>query len=226
MNEFEKATVLVFFTFCLGFGIVGLGVVFKRFGYRLDLAKLPVFGKFFLPSSRALSCATSSRDLVPLLTPYIQKGATVWVVGADLSYFDGINSSFWRSALRRWMDDGCSIKYLLVDQDGADSEALFQSFKLPKKLELVHPRSLGSDSRLDDLIHKYKTFHPTLLQNPDGSRAMWIEHFHPRGSAIAHDVEFVANRPAMSDARFERITNELEILTGCAIWPREKALAA
>lgn len=227
MNELEKAIVLIIFTFGASFCIVYGKVLWCRHGYKLKLHRLPLIGNFFLSKLINLSSASPSRDLVPLLTPHLQPGAELWIVGADDSYFNGKNGDYWISSIKSWIKMGCAVNYLIVEgKSKYEKSRLVELGECENDFRLFYPRQGDLESDFSKLKDKYMVFHPTILLNQDGSAAIWIEHYHPKQSILAHDVEFVVEEEPNNNRKFIDISNELSDLCGWDIQPRQFSRAA
>lgn len=174
--------------------------------------------------SVTLRTANAATELVPrydsLIAP--DDAVTITITGAGGDYAgvaarqaasEGAeppdpNNGLWTSSLRRWLNRGARINYLLAAPTAEGVALLGQ-------LEEQYPRSfrlfLLSESCFDDPedqtnVRDLISFHPCLLDNATtGSRALWIENRHPPGSAVARDVEYVAPRDVKNDLRFDKL---------------------
>ncbi|CAN0536339.1 unnamed protein product, partial [Laminaria digitata] len=138
-----------------------------------------------------------SRDLVPRVNQYVTAGAVVHIVGSGY-YAQTHQGAFWLKSLQAWLDRGAVVHYLLIDPHSAGQEKL--------KLLVAHPK-FHLHSRVapgeSNLMRKYSTFHPLLVEMNNGDRLMWIEHCHPKDSPLAFEVDFVAPSEARHDSRFD-----------------------
>jgi hypothetical protein len=113
----------------------------------------------------------------------------------------------WKRVLREWMRRGATIN-IIVTLPSQDARNAWRPFEKTFP-ERFHYYELDRASAAPDLgkeIARLDTYHPVLIVNPDGDAApgaMWIEQYHPVGSAHAYAVQYVAPAEAKTDSRFE-----------------------
>jgi hypothetical protein len=191
--EIAQPFSLVILAFAL-WGVYQVGVVIVQ---RLRLRN---------PKSELISEAPIITKLVPRIDPFVRLGSLLYIIGNDGTYIRKSRGLKWLAQLEAWVKRGCTISYVLTNAD-VRSLGLLRSLhdRYPSKFLLYAPVLNDSlPSELCKLAKQYETFHPILLENLDGTRAMWIEHYHPKDSELAFKVEFVAPREArMDNERFE-----------------------
>jgi hypothetical protein len=168
------------------------------------------------PPSELISEAPIITKLIPRIGRFVRRGSALYIMGNDGTYITKSRGSKWLAQLESWIKGGCTICYVLTDAHVRSLNLLRGLHdRYPSKFLLYAPAlndSLPSDLR--ELAKRYETFHPVLLENLDGSRAMWIEHYHPKDSELAFKVGFVAPREARTDERFDQYKRDFMLFVG------------
>ncbi len=157
------------------------------------------------PRSEFLNEAAVARQMCWRLNKLIEQGDQLFILSYDANYF-GQSHKFlnWLPVqlnvglrltgfLRRWLLKGCKVSYFAVSGEvfpGASSTITSLESEFTDKFELYKLDLRSEEAK--SLSKQFETFHPTILVNADGEpKALWIEHYHAKGSFLANSIEFV-----------------------------------
>jgi hypothetical protein len=151
--------------------------------------------------------------LAPRFDAHIDDSTELIIAGGDGSYLT-LDRGLFSAILKRWLNIGCKISYLLVDPDKkyfGPFVALGEKFD-HFSVHCIWTTALSNDDPLRSKVESMRTVHFVLMQRSDNARLMWIENYHPPRSLRAYDVEFVDSDDAAGTAR----STQFEMLWGLA----------
>ena len=177
----------------------------------------------YSPKPIRIRSATIAEDLVPLLDKLLDKSCKISIVGSDGYYALSKNKRVWLNGLKKWLNRGVEINYILVkpnQEARSEYEKLQREF--PNSFYLCSVDKPGIDdisfTGIDNEKDSYVTLHPTLVyrHNPDSAdlhgkitpEAMWIEYFHPLESHYAYNIEYVS--PRAMNSKYQEIFRKFE----------------
>lgn len=144
-------------------------------------------------------------DIASILVPLVDNagldGGTIQIVGSDGGYLTGRKKKGLTNAIKKWIDDGYKMRYILV---APSDEAILELERLESTfgddLEVVVLRKdikeLPKEPRR--IMAVLTTCHPTLIWSDDNQKqAMWIEGNHPFGEDVSYNNQWVP--PAAMD---------------------------
>lgn len=137
-----------------------------------------------------IPAATISRDFKPAVKPYLDQITEFNFIG-DGTYFLLENGKFWERCLKKWMDKGIKINYILIDPTQIAQDKIrgrfaqyHQHFNI-----FVLTNGTGGD-RLNRITKLFETLHPILIYGKEGN-GLWFEKHHPKGSTVSYDNKYV-----------------------------------
>lgn len=192
----------------------GLAVCMAMIGWRWTTSKAPwAIGQMaawrWSNRARVFARADIASVLVPLIDHAGFRGrGTIQIVGSDGGYLTGAKKSGLTDAIRRWVGEGCNLRYILVAPNQAavaELEALKEQIARDDetasgRFEVIQlggeaPTAGASSTTPADvqaLERILRTCHPTLIWSEDGERkAMWIEGNHPAGEDVSYNNQWV-----------------------------------
>jgi hypothetical protein len=77
---------------------------------------------------------------------------------------------------------------------------------------IVHDsEDLSDEDR--EIADVFRTYHPTIVEDKkNGSQMMWLEGYHPPGSTVAYDCEFIDEKQSPNDSRVRKHKGEIEAI--------------
>ena len=145
-------------------------------------------------SSRRLPEATISRHLAPRLLQVASSSNILTIFSWDGQYHRTVGGSVWLETIEAMLMKDITIRYLMLNGFPEDCKSLVRLYeKYPNFLKLYYWKQLpNAQTNLSDIRKKYEVFHPTYLTTKEeGALLLWLEHYHPHGSHIANNVEYV-----------------------------------
>lgn len=129
---------------------------------------------------------------------------SIHIVGGKCANIDSHPEYPWVTHLEDWLKAGASIKYLLIDSTPQSKMHLTTlSEKYPKlSVYLMDNIEKISDNSIRHLAEEARTTHFVLFNHP---KLMWLEGNHPAGSQTAFNCEFVNERRAKRDTRYDSL---------------------
>lgn len=192
----------------MAFSLVVL--VFVLFGLFELVLFVPRFIKRrSLVSQKEGEGTTMSKDLVPRLLRHLRGFANLYIVERDASALMGRDTRRLRHFLRRTLESGSTVRYVLTAPHPGDERKLAQlKLELEQgtsgKIEfclIAEDQAQGADQ---ELVKNLTTFHPMLIED-SGRRMMWIEGYHPLiNETLAYNWEFVPPEDAATDSRWDK----------------------
>ncbi len=97
----------------------------------------------------------------------------------------------WVDGIRNWLAKGVEI-HVIISLPSAEANALWQQLKTdyPKTFHLHLLDRTAVSEEVAEKIASLDFFHPTLALRKGKVVGAWIEHYHPRTSAIAYDIRY------------------------------------
>lgn len=139
-------------------------------------------------------------DLMKRVT--LSDDTTISIVGGRCANIDD-DKYPWMKRLRAWLSSGATIRYLLIEPTQASKaklELLRSDF--PDKFTPFYIDDVAAieDNEIRRLMEESRTTHFTLFNNP---KLIWLEGNHPNGSKTAFNCEFVDEKRAERDRRYD-----------------------
>jgi hypothetical protein len=109
----------------------------------------------------------------------------------------------WLTRLKEWLETGATIHYLLIEATSESKEKLTKlSAEFPDKFQAFYIEDVSAieDDETRRLADESRTTHFTLFDKP---MLIWLEGFHPDGSKEAYNCEFVDQKRAKRDSRYQ-----------------------
>ena len=109
----------------------------------------------------------------------------------------------WLRRLRDWLSTGATINYLLIEATSQSQENLAKlSADFPDTFKAFYIRDVSAikDDEMRRLVDESRTTHFTLFDKP---MLIWLEGFHPDGKKEAYNCEFVNQKRAQKDRRYQ-----------------------
>ena len=201
----------------------GLAVCAAMIGWRWTTSKMPwaiglIASRRWSSRPKVFARADIASVLVPLIDHAGFRGrGTIQIVGSDGGYLTGAKKKGLTDAIRKWVEEGYSFRYILVapsKEAVAELEALKEQVSrqddtAPERFEVLQlggrapgasasPPSTPVDVQCLERI--LRTCHPTLIWSEDKAhRAMWIEGNHPAGEDVSYNNRWIPPA-AMSQA--------------------------
>lgn len=162
------------------------------------------------PRSGTFASAAASTLLAMKVDPLVDAGSTIYLPVGDGLYMQRANlvkANAWKRVLKDWMRRGATLNILVTLPNDAARKA-WRPFEkeFPYQFHYYELDRSTAPAELATEIARLDTYHPVLVVNPDGETApgaMWIEQYHPLGSAYAYAVQYVAPPEARTDTRFQ-----------------------
>ncbi len=203
------------------------------------------------------SCAKANivTDFAPCADKNIFEGSRIRIVGCegyglfvDVKEEDSSETKEknykWRTWLRKWVERGARIEYLLVlptneTEQGFANPPLSNDQNLPDKAKLApllegidfraFPKALTKEIDPDTrkTVRRMRTFHFVLIDPPKektvGSK-VWIERNHPIGETFALGCEYSDVRKAKYKSQYEEMSDIFGDLFDIA-WDQDRLAA-
>lgn len=157
--------------------------------------------------------ATISRQLVPRLSPLIESGDKLVVVGGDGMYHATIGGPTWLNGLKSWLEKGLKIDYLIVDGSPELSLPLLSlAMEFPDTFVLQFADIVPSmDRKIIADIEAMQYSHPVSLTDSYGQlKAIWFENYHSPESHIARNVDYFAQQDIGKQQKQQRALDFIE----------------
>jgi len=163
-----------------------------------------------------LDVANIVDDLAPLLTPHVEAGSQITIVGSDGYYSRSKNASVFLAAIRQWLSKGATFEYLLLEHSATeDLRSTFRELlsEYPRRMRVYVLEEPALTERIKPLLERYYTFHPVLLMD-EQPRALWVEGFHAPDSPYAYHVKFYSPNAIDEFIReeFEEFRRDMETI--------------
>lgn len=147
--------------------------------------------------SKRFGETTVSRQLVPRIDPLMKSGRRLVVLSWNGSYEGTVSGDNWLSAMKSWLRAGVNIDYLIVSGEADECVQLLALYReFPNHLNVyIWDKTHNHSNEAAVARYKYEFSHPVIVEESNGNAvALWYENYHPHGSHIALDVEYVSPR--------------------------------
>ena len=165
------------------------------------------------PRSSVYASAAASTLLAMKIDPLVRAGSVIYMPVGDGLYMHRTTSAkanAWRRTMKGWLRRGATLNIIVTLPNTAAREAWQPLEKeFPNLLHYYELDRASASPEMAKEIGRLDTYHPIVLVNSGGEAvpgapgAMWIEQYHPLGSAHAYAVQYVAPAEIRTDSRFE-----------------------
>lgn len=161
------------------------------------------------PRSSTHASAAASTLLAMKIDPLVGAGTVIYMPVGDGLYMQRTSAAkarAWQRTLKEWMRRGATLN-VIVTLPNAEARAAWQPLEkaFPRLFHYIELERASAPPDIAEQIARLDIYHPVLVVNATGPAApgaMWIEQYHPPGSAHAYAVQYVAPAETQTDERF------------------------